>query len=207
MPFFSQKKLPFNTPTANRLASRSTQQLPPVCTWSVHAPQPGPSPLPRSGHSLTPTANAAGELFLFGGHLRHRSRSDLSVFSTRDFSTTLLKTSGEAPTPRHAHGAALTGTTLLICGGKAGDNDQNVLQDDSLYLLNLGASDIFISSLTPADNSFALQYRESGPALWSMVLDRAVIPTILQQWLVLTFSSSVVRLPRQRSSVICGHWI
>ena len=203
----SQKKLLFNPPLAKRLASQSTQRPLPVCTWSAHA-QPGPSSLPRSGHTLTTTANAAGELFLFGGHLRGRASSDLYVFSTRDFSTTLLKTSGEVPTPRSAHSATLIGTTtLLICGGTAGIRDQNVLNDDSLYLLNLGKSDIFISSLTIADHSSALQYPENGSALWSMVPDRAVIATIRQPWSVPSFSSSVVRLARRRSSMICGHWI
>ena len=82
--------------------------------------------------------------------------SDLYVFSTRDFSTTLLKTSGEVPTPRAAHGAALIGTTLLIYGGTADSGGQNVQNHDSLYLFNLGMSDILVSSPTPADHSFAL---------------------------------------------------
>jgi hypothetical protein len=138
-----------------------------------------PLPFPRSSPTLTATATAAGELFLFGGFIGHVHRcasSDLYVFSTRDFSTTLLQTTGEVPTPRAAHGAALIGTTtLLVCGGKPNPDDQNVVNDDSLYLLNLGTSDLLISSPTPADHSFALQYHESGPALWSMVPDRAVV--------------------------------
>ena len=149
MPFFSWKK----------------QQPGPVCTWSAHAPQTGssPSPFPRHSHTLTATATAAGELFLFGGReLSPISASnDLYVFSTQDFSTTLLQTSGEVPAPRFGHGAALIGTTLLICGGYG---DQNTLNHDSVYLLNLGTSDLLMSSPTPADHSFALQYRESGPA-------------------------------------------
>jgi hypothetical protein len=143
------------------LFSRKKQQ--PVCTWSTHAPQsePSPSPFPRDSHTLTATATAAGELFLFGGIVDSYASSHLYVFSTRDFSATLLQTSGEVPTPRHAHGAALIGTTLLICGGRIG---QKVLYHDTLYLLNLGTSDLLMSSPTPADHSFALQYRESGPA-------------------------------------------
>jgi hypothetical protein len=119
MPFFSRKKQP-------------------VCTWSAHVPQsgPSPSPFPRDGHTLTATATAAGELFLFGGWAPGRASSDLYVFSTRDFFTTLLQTSGEVPTPRGGHGAALIGTTLLICGGK-----DKVLNHESLYLLNLGTLD------------------------------------------------------------------
>ena len=131
MPFFFRKKLP-------------TQQPGPVCTWSAHAPQLGPSPLPfpRLDHTLTASATAAGELFLFGGHAFSGISSDLYVFSTRDFTATLLQTSGEVPTPRRPHGAALIGSTLLIYGGtKTGSSDQNAQNSDSLCLLNLGTSD------------------------------------------------------------------
>jgi hypothetical protein len=178
MPKKTSKKIPSNNPPANELASQSTQQPQPV-TWSAHALQSGssPSPFPRFRHTLTATANAAGELFLFGGYTHSRESSDVYVFSTRDFSTTLLQPSGEVPTPRYGHGTALIGTTLLICGGRASSSDQNHY---SLYLLNLGTSDPFMSSSTPADHSFALQKSESGPALWSMVPGRAVVPTIPQ---------------------------
>ena len=189
MPFFS------NNPPADGLASNSTQQPQPVCqlTWSAHAPQPGPPPppFPRYDHSLSATANAAGELFLFGGVVGDCASSDLYVISTRDFSTTLLQTSGEVPSPRYAHGTALIGTTLLICGGQQ-KFGESVPNHDSLYLLNLGTSDPLMSSLTPADHGFALQNRESGPALWSMVQGRAVVPTIPQRWSVPSSSPSVV---------------
>jgi Kelch motif len=151
-----------------------------VCTWSTHAPQSGSSPLPfpRHAHTLTATATAAGELFLFGGFVHGVASGDLYVLSTRDFSTTLLQTSGEVPGPRAGHVATLIGTTLLICGGKVAG--QHVLNHDSLYLLNLGTSDLLMPSLTPAHHSFALQYRESGTALRSMVADRTVVAIIPQ---------------------------
>ncbi|KAI0267956.1 hypothetical protein BGY98DRAFT_374637 [Russula aff. rugulosa BPL654] len=138
---FSRKKIPSNNSPVDRIASQSTQQpVPdrPVCTWSAHAPQsgPSPSPFPRYCHSLTAIATAAGELFLFGGYVRDRTSSDLYVISTRDFSTTLLQTSGEIPTPRYGHRVALIGTTLLICGGKQ-DSWDFVPNHDSLSLLNL----------------------------------------------------------------------
>jgi hypothetical protein len=65
--------------------------------------------------------------------------------------------------PRAGHGAALIGTTLLICGGR-NFADKNMLNYDSFHLLNLGTSDLLISCPTSADHSFVLQYRESGPA-------------------------------------------
>jgi hypothetical protein len=110
----------------------------------------------------------------------HCASNDLYVISARDFSTTLLQTSGEPPTPRAEHGAALRviGTTLLICGGttngKANFSDQNVIYHDSLYLLNFSTSE---SSPTSADHNFALQYRESGPVLWPMVLGPMIVTT------------------------------
>ena len=211
MTFFYRRKLPYNPPPANGLPSQSTQQSPPVCqcTWTAHAPQSGSSPLPfpRSGHTLTATATADGELFLFGGYGRDaRATSDLYMFSTQDFSTTLWRTSGDVPAPRSAHGAALIGTTLLICGGKTNSGDQYVLNHDSFYLLNLGTSDVLMSSPTRANHNFALQYRESGPALWSVVLGPMVITTIPQPWSVLSSSSSVVGLVG-RPSMICGYSI
>jgi hypothetical protein len=204
---FSQK-IPSYNPSANELASQSTQQPAPVCTWSAHAPQSGPSPLPfpRDCHTLTTIATAAGELFLFGGFVQGRASNDLYAFSALDFSTTLLQTSGEVPTPRYAHGAALIGNTLLICGGKTRSGDQNVLNHDSLYLLDIGTSYILMSSTTPVDHSFALQYRSSGPALWSMVPGRAVFTTIPQLCTVPSSSSSVVGLAG-RASMICGRLI
>jgi hypothetical protein len=70
------------------------------------------------------------------------------VISTRDFSTTLLQTSGDIPNPRYGHRAVLTGTTLLISGGMtdsslSAQNAQNQSNDDSLYVLNFGMSDLF----------------------------------------------------------------
>jgi len=129
------------------------QSSQPVYPWSAHAPPLGksPSPFPRHGHALSTIATAAGELFLFGGYAdAHGSpHNDLYMFSTRDFSTTLLQTSGETPSPRGGHGAALTSTLLLVWGGwTGGKNLQNQGCDDSLYLLNIGMSDLLMS--TPA---------------------------------------------------------
>ena len=189
MPFFSRKKPP-------------TQPPGPVCTWSAHAPQSGSSqsPFPRHGHSLTATATAAGELFLFGGYVSAAlsgTSSDLYVISTRDFTATLLQTTGEVPTPRCVHGAALIGTTLLIYGGSNPNSfDKNDLSSDSLCLLNLGTSDVLMSSPTPADLSFALQNPESGPALWSMVLGPILISVTPQPWSIPSSSSSVVGTAR-----------
>jgi hypothetical protein len=88
---------------------------------------------------------AAGELFLFGGYVQRSGSpsNDLYVISTRDFSITPLQTSGNlnAPSPRYAHRAVFTTTTLLIWGGVthfSGQKAQNKASDDSFYLLDLG---------------------------------------------------------------------
>jgi Galactose oxidase, central domain len=167
-----QPKISFNNPSASadELASQSTQQQL-VCTWSAHAPQSGSS-FPRRQLRATAIANAAGELFLFGGDLASRGNNDVYMFSTRNFSTTLLQTSGEVPTPlgRYGHSVTLIGTTLFIYSYDG--------KNYSPYFLNLGTSIPLMSSPTPAYQTFALQNRESGPALWSMAPGRAIALTI-----------------------------
>jgi hypothetical protein len=137
-----QLQLPTGTNSQSHLPSpQEEQQSQPVGPWSAHISPSGqwPSPFPRHYHAVSSTATAAGELFLFGGFSDCGSRDDLHVISTRDFSTTLLKTSGDVPSPRYGHCAILTNTILLIWGG---GNDVQ-LSDDSFYLLNLGTSDLF----------------------------------------------------------------
>src|SRR6267154_4789988 len=129
-------------------SAQQTQQSQPLYPWSAHTLPSGqwPSPFPRFHYALSTTATAAGELFLFGGYTHNRTCNDLYVISTRDFSTTLLQTSGDVPSPRYGHDAVLTSTIFLIWGGmtKFGDQDaQNQSLDDSFYLLNLGTSDLF----------------------------------------------------------------
>jgi hypothetical protein len=170
MSFFSRKKKHSEAPSTVTLvpaSSQVTQQLhfptnpqsqshqekqqsQPVYPWSAHASPFGQSPSPflRKAHALSTSATPAGELFLFGGYV-HKSKSpsnDLYVISTRDFSTTLLQTSGDVPSPRYGHRAVLTRTTLLTWGGEMGSGDQSVRNqsyDDSVYLLDLGMSDLF----------------------------------------------------------------
>jgi hypothetical protein len=129
-------------------SSQQTQQSQPLYPWSAYTLPSGqwPSPIPRCLHALSTTATSAGELFLFGGKTHGGMQNDLYVISTRDFSTTLLQTSGDLPSPRIAHCAVLTSTTLLIWGGKTDFSDQdaqNQSNDDSFYLLNLGTPDLF----------------------------------------------------------------
>jgi len=156
MPFFSRKKhSPPNSVPAIGLASHSQ----PVYPWSAHAPPltKSSSPFPRIGRALCTTATTTGEFFLFGGFAHDSPRNGLYMFSTRDFSMTLLQTSGETPDPRYGHGAVLTSTLLLVWGGRtisSGNNLQNLAKDDSLYLLNLGMSHLLMSTPAPADQSF-----------------------------------------------------
>ena len=141
MPFFSRKEEHSRAPGSQ-----------PVYPWSAHSPLFGrsPSPFPRHSHALSTSATAAGKLYLFGGFVNgsETPSNDLYVISTRDFSTTLLQTSGDVPSPRYGHTAVVTDndTTLLIWGGKTDFSDQNAQNpsnDDSFYLLNLGTSDPF----------------------------------------------------------------
>ena len=173
---------------SNSHSPQEKQQSQPTYAWSAHIYPLGqsPSPFPRHSHALSTTATAAGELFLFGGDVNNSwsGSNDLYMISTRDFSTTPLKTSGDVPNPRFGHRAAFTGTTLLIWGGRVTSvtgirRKKKYGFDDSLYLLNLGTSDIFMSRPTPTDhNFFHSQYRESGPASWSMVPSLVVVSII-----------------------------
>ena len=138
-------------------SSQQKQQSQPIYPWSAHTLQfkQSQSPFLRNSHALSTAATAAGELFLFGGYV-HSSRSgsnDLHVISTHDFSTTLLQTSGDIPSPRYAHGTVFTSTILLVWGGMTNPSDQNA-HDDSFYLFNLGTSDLLMSRPPPADQSF-----------------------------------------------------
>ena len=187
----SQAGQQLQLPTKSQPQSRSRspqqpQQLQPVYPWSAHTPPSGqwPSPFPRYFHALSTTATTANELFLFGGRTPHDDRicNDLYVISTRNFSTTLLQTSGNVPSPRYGHRVIITSTILLIWGGRTNFNDstsQNQTNDESLYLLNLGTSDLFHAKSRSSRSEFlAFQYRESGYTSWSMDLGRAVVTTI-----------------------------
>jgi hypothetical protein len=144
-----QLQLPTNS-QSHLQSPQENERSQPVGPWSAHAPSFGQSPSPflRNAYALSTSATATGELFLFGGFV-HESKSpsnELYVFSTQDFSTTLLQTSGDVPSPRFAHRAVLTSTTLLIWGGCTDfreRNSQDKINDDSFYLLNLGTPDLF----------------------------------------------------------------
>jgi hypothetical protein len=193
MPLPSPTKPPSNSAPAGGLASQSQvskqlqfptisqsqshlqslqekQQPQPVCIWSAHTPIIGqwPSPFPRYYYALSTTATSAGELFLFGGY-SDSSKSlsnDLYVISTRNFSTTLLKTTGAIPSPRRSHCAVLTSTTtLLVWGGLTIIDARYQSNDDSIYLLDLGTSELFdVKTGSSLSEFLASQYRESGPA-------------------------------------------
>lgn len=157
-------------------SARRLNLLPPTFLIKNTPPSgPSPSPFPRYGHALPATTTAAGELFLFGGLVHESARNDLYVFSTRDLSATLLQTSGEVPTPRVGHAGALVSSVLLVWGGDTNTGGQDVvneLQDDSLYLLNLGTSDRFVPKQAGA-------YRSSWPSVsreWTRVVVNGLGP-------------------------------
>ncbi|KAH7106738.1 hypothetical protein BKA62DRAFT_214496 [Auriculariales sp. MPI-PUGE-AT-0066] len=101
-----------------------------------------PMPFPRYGHSLPATANAAGELYIFGGLVRESVRDDLYCISTKDLSVKLVTTIGEVPSPRVGHASALVSSVLIVWGGDTNSKDgPGEPQDDSLYLLNLVTSE------------------------------------------------------------------
>ncbi|KAF8499876.1 hypothetical protein F5888DRAFT_1633488 [Russula emetica] len=170
MSLFSRKKKHSKAPStsvpasglaSSQVAQQERQQSQPVGPWSAHAPpfRQSLSPFLRNSHALSASATAAGELFLFGGYVRSSKSpsNDLYVISTRDFSANLLKTTGDVPSPRYGHSAVLSSTILLIWGGVKSFNDQikqNQALDDLLYLLNLGMSDLLITSSIPVSREW-----------------------------------------------------
>ena len=132
----------------------------PVNLWSTHAITRSETifPLYLYGHALSTTATVTSELLLFGGYVGGIPSKTLYVLSTQDFSMTTLKVdfAGEHPTARYAHGVAFTSTLLLVWGGLAVSSPHRKCEDydDSLYLLNLGMSDLLMSRPAPADQSF-----------------------------------------------------
>jgi hypothetical protein len=163
----TQRLPPHQLLSSPKSQSHSTQkqQRQPDLPWSVLCPtfchsKDDPrstlrSPFPRHGHTLCTTA--AGELLFFGGYASqcyHPLRNDLYVFSTRDCSVTLLKTSGEAPSPRTMSTGVLAGDVLLIWGGVTKLDDEGKPKgpyDDSLYLLSLGTFVLLTSRSTLPD--------------------------------------------------------
>jgi hypothetical protein len=158
-------------PESQSPSPQQQQQQQPVQPWSVHRLKlvsltlskntlpsgPPPSPFPRSDHSLSATASAAGELFLFGGVVHGSLSNDLYVISTGDLSATLLKTTGDVPSPRAGHVCARIGDALLIWGGATKFDDKGWFRrpyGNSIYLLNLGTLEFLISRPTLADYSF-----------------------------------------------------
>ena len=78
--------------------------------------------------------------------MRDSVRNDLYAFSTKDYSATLLQTAGEIPPRRVGHASALVSSVLIVWGGdtktdvngSGGPSGKQEVQDDGLYLLNLG---------------------------------------------------------------------
>ena len=147
-PIWPTKTLLHSRLRLDRPSPQQTQQSQLVRPWSAHAPSFGQSlsPFPRRVYTFSTITAVSSELFLIGGIRNNIIRNDLYVISTWDFSTTLLQTSGDVPSPRFAHCAVLTNATLFIWGGITNlsnrwQNEENQSDDDSFYLLNLGTSD------------------------------------------------------------------
>ena len=120
------------------------------------------NPFPRFGHAANASVGKEGEIYVFGGLVKEKRKSDLYVLDSgkllcrcRWDDLTLLgsmtaytiNSTGEGPSPRlgHAsllvgnafigsHGAPLHFTDALVFGGECATTDLS--HDDSLYLLN-----------------------------------------------------------------------
>ncbi|KAF9040391.1 hypothetical protein BDZ89DRAFT_1060481 [Hymenopellis radicata] len=124
-------------------SARRLALTPPVLLPKSGAPPStalSPSPFPRYGHSLPSTCTPSGDLYVFGGLVRESPKNDLYLFSSRDYSATLVQTEGEVPSPRVGHASAVVSNVLIIWGGDTKTDNRAKSperQDDGLYLLNL----------------------------------------------------------------------
>ena len=142
---------PSFTPPFSWSACRLTL-LPPSATQKPGvAPQTSRplSPFPRYGHTLTATPSPKGDLFLFGGLVRESAKNDFHVLSTSTDSTNLLQTTGTPPAPRIGPSCALFETAVIVWGGDTNTNPSipPTRIDNSLYLLNLSMSLVFLRSV------------------------------------------------------------
>ncbi|CAE6356480.1 unnamed protein product [Rhizoctonia solani] len=95
-------------------------------------------PLPRSNYASSQTPTPSGDIFLFGGQVDKCNKNDtwaISISGIPDIShdqagnstamrlkARLVKTTGEAPSPRSNHGSALVNELLVVWGGFRVDN-------------------------------------------------------------------------------------
>jgi hypothetical protein len=160
MSFFSRKKKHSEAPASGLASSQVTQKrssFPPIRNRNRnHLRKNNSRSLSTHGLHMLPHSDSRHHHFFdvlmrfprlplncssFGGKSQDRTRNDLYVISTRDFSSKLLQTCGDVPSPRCGHRAVLTSTILLIWGGDTDSSNQKALNqnsDDSFYLLNLG---------------------------------------------------------------------
>lgn len=75
------------------------------------------------------------------------AKDDLYSFSTADSSCSMVQTTGDVPSPRVGHASALVSSVLIVWGGDTDPKETDV-QDNSLYLLNLGLFLYFVHHLT-----------------------------------------------------------
>ncbi|THH03006.1 hypothetical protein EW145_g6610 [Phellinidium pouzarii] len=102
------------------------------------AARSSPPLFPRQGYSLTTSATQNGDLFLFGGVVDGIKRNDLYSISIRFHTATLIRASGEPPSPRTGHKIVLVGNFLVVFGGDTcSDNSPLPCLDNVLYIFNL----------------------------------------------------------------------
>ena len=110
-------------------------------SWSVLRPE-GWYPSPRAGHTATLIADGS-RIVIFGGLNDQAVLADAHVLDTRRGIWWQLYASGEPPSPRHSHAAALVGGDLLFFGGIPAERGQHA----PTYALHTAAWELRTSAL------------------------------------------------------------
>ncbi|KAL7423305.1 hypothetical protein Q5752_002606 [Cryptotrichosporon argae] len=107
------------------------------------------SPFPRWGLAVPNFPSHSGHMLLFGGLVQDELRNDLWSLDVRDCSVQLVKTKGDAPSPRVGHASAIADRIMLVWGGDSRTPGGETTTDDRLYILDLRTQEWTVVPLPP----------------------------------------------------------
>lgn len=163
--------------TAARIPVHTVAVIPlklgPIRPQHSHSPDVTPqtsNPFPTRGHTAVVIPDADAQILLFGGFLLKDDGTVKEATNavhlvtgqgqSDEMSVSLIETSGDAPSPRAEHAAALVGRVLVVLGGV---DMQRGLPDGSLYFLDIGEPFRHRAN-HPALNTDSGQTPGTGPA-------------------------------------------
>jgi len=121
----------------------------------------GAGPSPRSSHSAV--TDGKDKIYVFGGSYLKSASNDLHIFDVASLTWIVGNPTGEIPTPRHSHAAALIDKEMFVIGGSDG---KGILLND-VYVLNV---DTMVWSKPPQFQSYFSPRKDAATAsLWKTI--------------------------------------